>query len=699
MKKKRKLKTRVILSFIYTLLILCMIDFSFILPTNSKFITAGEGGKEGTALVYQVGLYPLYVNTPAVRDEAIGITIDENDKDIFNFTFEFKRHYDIAYDLSETNHDNYSFGVTPGCTIIKINDSTDNLSSINFNERGDVDSKVKVELQCNYNTIKGNSTKNEVTISVGIKEKFGIEDNYEREFLYTEPSFIITDDYYKELSGKIVWRNTLEIPKGTSATDRVNTYRQWVEEYVAPRSGYELLVKKYLLKVGFENYITYSADPDSDWYDDSYGIIRKYKQQAYTYTISDNLVGYVRTDSVNKINSNHMYFTTKNEQEIATAFNIYLVEYQKQHNYTDADMQEIKEYISVRGGIANVVLGKKHITGLTIFPSDNLLVLDERLLEYAKNLKDKYSDIIRFDYKTIMNTDFTGITSRFEEIISPGFNFYNALRDQFGDSTSRLVYKNNVQDYSIPASFIDYYIVWDDGLKHYVILKIWSDVTKDATHQYNTYEFRTLAIETREGFEQPSIVFSNSSSNPDRLSISIELKANNQEEAEEIIFDDILIPLREYFGQEISNDSVNFEWDETDKYASATFSISKGYDDLLPSGGVGSAQRSKVKTETAINVVEETISSMNSENNTSEDEPSEIINEEQHVDENVIADVKDETTNTEEVPKVVENEVEEDNQESSDEVNVDEVESVEESIKEETIFPMVSSIMSYFLKK
>jgi len=690
MKKKRRLKTNVAISFIYTLVILCMISFSFILPTNSKFITAGPGGKEGTALKYQVGLYPLYVNTPSVKDADIGITVDENDSNIFTFSFEFKRHYEVAYDVSDTNKDNYSFIVTPGCTIEAINGSKENTNTISFDTRGEENSTVKVDLKCNYDTLKGNNTETETTVSVGIKEKFGIEGNYEQEFLYTEPAFIISDEYYSEIANITHWGPTLEIPKGTSATEREQTYQQWVEEYVAPKSGYEALVKKYLInRTDWQQYILNGTD---EWNDNSYGIIRKYKLGAYTYTIADNLVGYVRTENASQINANHMYFTTKNPTEIEEAFEHYLIAYQKKKNYTDKDIADIMEYINARGGIANAILEKKFITGLNC--RNGFLNLDDRLLQYARNLKNPLATQIDLDSKPIMNTYFTQFTKSLDTTISPSMDFYTELSAQLGSTASKLVYKNNTQDYTVPSSFIDYYIVWDAELEHYIILKIYSDISKDATHRYNIYEFRTLAWAMREGYEQPSIQFTNSSKNPDNLNIFIEFTAPSQAEAEKMVYDDILIPLRGYFGQELPDTDVTFEWDETEKYGSATFTVSKGYDDLLPTGGVGSAQRSKEKTESVIEVVEKTISDMNT---AVEDEKKEDNKEQEILDEKTTIETDGKIE--EELP-VVNNEVtnmKEDNTSEDPSVEEEKEQLVEE--EKDNSLPMINSIMSFFLRK
>ncbi len=705
MKKKRRLKTNVAISFIYTLVVLCMISFSFILPTNSKFITAGPGGKEGTALIYQVGLYPLYVNTPSLKDDQIGITVDENDSTVFTFSFEFKRHYDIAYDVSDTNKDNYSFIVTPGCTIQSINGNTENVNSISFDNRGDTDSTVKVDLKCNYDTLKGNSTAEETTISVGIKEKFGIEGSYEQEFLYTEPSFIISDEYYSEIANIKKWENPLVVPNGTSNADRIAMYKEWIELYTE-KYGNASLVKSYALRDGFENYITRGTE---QWQGIN-GIAMTYRSGTYTYKIEDNFIGYAKTENAQSVNPNTLYFTTVNESEISKAFSYYLKVYQQKKNYTDQQINEILEYINkrsgkydesgtlIRDGILDIVLGKKIVLGVRTYPSEDLVVLDERLLEYAMSLKDPQSTNIVFDSFSAMEVDFKAFLTTLEEkIITPGFDVRAQLESQF---TSRLeyfngLYKNNNSGspsyYPIKSSFIDYYAVLDEEMGHYLILKVKSDVSKDATHQYNTYEFRTLALEKRENYSYPSISFTNSSSNQDTLNIFIELEAATEEEAKRTIFDDILAHLNEYFGENKTEADVDFIWD--DGYASAEFTVSKGYDDLLPTGGVGSAQRSKEKTESVIELVEKAISDMNTEEEAKKEEnqstqevldenstiqPEEKVEEVQVPDDEELSDVKEEE-------KIL----------PTEEIG----ENKEEEEEKETSLPMINSIMSFFLRK
>lgn len=708
MKKKRKLKTRVALSFICTLLILCMIDFSFILPTNSKFLKTGAGGREGNELVYQVGLYPLYVKTEPVSDENIGITIDENDKDVFNFSFEFNRHYAIAYDVSSTNKDNYSFTVTPGCNITKVNDSTDNLNSISFDERGNEDSKVKLELQCNYNTLKGNSTDEAVTITVGIKEKFGIEPDFEDEFLYTEPTFIISDKYYTDLSGKVQWGKTLVVTSDKTYDERIDLYKQWITEYVAPNSGYEALVKNYALRPNFEYYITEFAD----YWEDENGVtgegIKGIKVTTdgfdnYTFTWEDNLVGYVRTDNSKATHPEYMYFSTEKKSEIDKAFNYYLEYYQEYYKYTDTDIVEIKDYISKRGGITSIVLNGNLIMGLLYNNDIKELYLDIKLLEYAHNLKDLSTTQIKIMEKANMNASFVAFTNNTltaNNVISPNLNFYDALSTLLGTSrVGNLIYKNNTEEYPVASSFVDYYIVWDEDLHHYVILKIWSDVSKDATHQYNLYEFRTLAIEEREGYAPPTIRFTNGSSSfPDRLTISISLNASDENSARYIIVDTLLTYFNEYFGTTLEESDISFTWNATNKAATANFRVSKGYDDLLPTGGVGSAQRTKEKTESVKEIVDDTVSSMNiTTDKTTEDKDS-IDTIEDNKEDELVPNETNEVPVTEEIEEVTETDKDEkDVLEDSTTDNV--VDDKDSTVNEENVLPMINSIMSFLLKK
>lgn len=614
MKIKRKLKTSVILSFVTTLLILSIIDFSFVLPTNSKFKKAGGKGTDGVvALEYKVGFYQLYrTGNIYVDDKIPNLKADQATK-TFTLKFEFPRQLlNVTSDVSPENLDVYSFNVSlgqgQGCTITNISSAnalSSTTNSITFDHKNETDEKIAVELKCNDTVKPENGV---IEFSIGVREKVGNE----IDFAYTDYDFKITEEYYDDIMGIVKWSNPLTVKYGngqecTSTLEVAQKFKEWMEYYLKD-SPHADTVKNYLhMGEGDDSYQNYIISGATNWDKEILGLKKeavvtggsKNRVTTYTYKIEENLIGYARTaeEPNKKIN---MYFTATTAEEVEKAFDYYLTE----AKFTTEEIAEIKEYIDVRGGIAKIVLDGKVILGLRYVKSDNRLVLDTRLLEYAKSM-GKYGDVAFIEHKTD-----AGMLSSFWTIVDGLDIVSDKLKDRTTGNDSALyrqigvanIIKNNTDDYLNNAkSFVDYYFSWDEVNNYFIVTKIFSDVTLNNDNKNNMYQFTKLELPS-----EMDISFENDPTNPDKLTIELYIynsyvndsgtTVTVSESQARMDAENVAITLRKYFSDIGTLNSTTGEvegiWTTSTTYEVptfvansdgwvATFVVSKDYQSLI----------------------------------------------------------------------------------------------------------------------
>lgn len=741
MKLKRKIKNNVILSFVTTLLILSVIDLSFVPQTNSKFKTAGGNDELGIALEYNVGLHKLYRkgetytytdpnNIPTTNPK---ITANQENQ---SFTIEFsfpRQREEITKDVNGEKLDNYTVSLPLeqlGCSITEVNsDSTSaiiddkNKNKISFNKPSVETETVKVKLQCGNTVVPVNG---KIELSTSVREQIGTE----KSFAYTDYSFVMSEDYYNEIMGIDTWTNPLMVharPPLTLQTKFLEFTDGYYNKFIKPyyvKNGYteedaQQIFNNYMhLNSNYMDYIIttgskYKQINGLDIYNGDITIGTK-TANGYIYTIKDSLLGYILT--ANDSNPNNMYFSNKlpanatEEQkeevknELETAFEIYLREI-----YTDeADFNAVWNYVAERGGIYSVVIEKKKILGIgNYFSSSYQLKISDNLLAYATSLK--YGDTTSHDFgknwSENHNFYFEAMTNIKDSIVSP---YLKPIVNSEGvTSNGKLdnliynsIYMNNEEEYSTPMSFIDYYITYDEGGKNfgdyenpYVITKAWSNVGVDANDTKNHYKFWKMEIPKEVTIE--FINYNDPIKFPylDADTLDIKITHSEVNAMDEIM--QLVDTLNKELGLNITSDDIFPDEDVTDKTV-VTISISKGC-------GVTSGSCNVIIPGT------ESTSTTNENTNTVQnspkvDTPTEDINGTESVQNSIIkvteaVDVAaTKNVSEEETKESTEEEIVEENNEVEEEKS-EEKEDSEETSEENTRLPMISSIMKFMFRK
>ncbi len=600
MKFKRNLKPNVILSFVTTLLILSIIDLSFVPQTNSKFKTAGGPGKDGIALEYEVGLYPLYRDGETYKDAEIPKLIPNIENLTFDIEFSFPRQVlEVTSDVTGTNQDTYTFNtpIGQGCTVTKVNG--ENRNTISFSTPTEEDDLITVNLHC---TDSVKPVDGIINLSVGVRERVGNE----VDFSYTDYSFIITEEYYNEFMEIIKWENPLVQEHGVDYSNDSELYanfKEWLDYYAA-KSGYEDIVNNYLYNTEI-NGCSGLKDASSIKYGSSCwnkipGLKMEYDDMwdIYTYTIEENLLGYARTNA--DYNYQNMYFYVSEgytEAEIEAIFEYYLknattvVDGELKTVFSDEDILDIKEYLANRGGITGVMAGK-NILGISYSRANHRISLGKDFLSYAKSLKNYPDGItVGFDRRSLMAANFVDqLEPTYGSILSPNLSANSSDNRIYTEIGAENLFKNATNYYDTPISFIDYYAVWDGedaDHKNYIIVKAFSDIEKysgNEMYQYNHYRISPLAVPptdpniTDNESDFMNVRFVNDVTDKDKLTVTITVKNRTEEEARSEIFDNILVALVKYFDENGAKIDVdNYRFAERNGTWAATFTVSKGY--------------------------------------------------------------------------------------------------------------------------
>lgn len=576
MRFKRKIKANVILSFVTTLLILSVIDLSFIPQTNSKFKTAGGPGEDGIALEYQVGLYPLYKEGKTYTDSQINVVSKDTTNLTFDIEFTFPRQdQNVVADVDGVNiFDVYSVTSSAvvgnqACTVTSVNGT--NGQSVSLGTHSGTEELVTVRLHCGSNVkpTASSPVSFEINVYENIDKNIGGTVTSERRFKYTNYKFVINEVYYNDLLEIVTWKNPLvqQTKDATQDTYYENdaelyaNFTAWMNYYIE-HNQYGSYIRKYIYNTN--NLNSAVAIKNTTIMNNVKGLKMSYssKNKSYTFTIEENLVGYALTaDS----NYRYLYFYGTSESELENVFDYYLSKI-----YDSENAKTIKEYIDNRGGIKAIFDGKR-ILGITYDSNYRRMYLTDDLLLYATSLKSPNSRMIKFDDSIWMQIEFERAISTIT-IISDSLKGSDSdngdLQNEIGVSN---VTKNNKS--LAPKSFIDYYVIWDEDNNYYILVKIWSDYELDSTHDYNLYDFEILKVP-----DNMEVIMENV--DEDTLNIDVLMsEGTSEEEAREDIFDNILIDLQQYFGDSLSEDYV---FENRDGQWVATFTVSKGYASLIP---------------------------------------------------------------------------------------------------------------------
>lgn len=574
MKFKRKIKTNVILSFVITLLVLSVIDLSFVPQTNSRYKTA-----ETTKLQYTASLVQLYREgatytyqlpkpTPDLNPE---LTADKDNK-TFDIEFSFLRQNASAVsDVNDTNLDIYTITAPDNCTV---NGKKEDIVSFNYPSK--VDEEVSVTLHCDANAVPPENGQLELNVSV--QEQVGSE----KAFNYTDYSFIIKEDYYNDVMEIVKWENPLVVNMDEIREDKNELYKQFTEwvAYYAKKSEYETIVNKYLYNTEFESGKCTGLSNANTLINNSIcwnkipGLKMEYDEilNTYTYTIEENLLGFSRTK--NASNKNHMYFYVSKytDEEISTIFEYYLKDSML---FSSDDILSINEYLSRRGGISAAISGKS-VLGMFYDSVDHHLLLGSNFMDYVESLKYKEDEIsLNFETYRSMQIRFREqLAQKYSDLLSQNLQIEtaeNRLFKELKEKDSLIFERNSVDSTDMtsinnPGSYINYYAIWDgedSEHKNYIIVKAYSEVEKypdNEIYKKNNFNLSKLVVPAVDSnkiypdgttsFPQSdfmTVVFTNDSSNPDLLTIRLVINNRTTDQARSEIVDNLLVTLTKYF--------------------------------------------------------------------------------------------------------------------------------------------------------
>ncbi len=717
MKLKRKLKTNVILSFVTTLLLLSLIDLSFVAPTNSKFKTAGNkygsNDEYGIAFGYDVKFQNFYAGETNITDpESMKDSTDPSDASNRKFTFELeipRQIKEVASDISENNTDTYSFRLPlpSACEIVSIDGDTTKKSAVYTTVNENNDEKFKVVIECNDVPVKGGE----------IKLTFGVNETIQSDikaFSYRDYNITITEEYYNKVMNIVTWQNPLTVFASPNV-DRYTKYEEFAQGY------YEKYIKPYYTSLGYteaeseaiyNSYLHFDADntyrkyitdttANAAYYGKIKGLdiyhgnvtIDGTTKNGYIYTFKDSLLGYILTE--NDSSPNNMYFTpptvtssnkeqVKAELEEAFAYYLSLI-------YTNEDdYNAVWNYVEERGGIYSVVIEGKRILGLGNYSKKSYrLSISNDILAYAISLKDGDTVPINFNEDKWLNMDEfdSGISGIRESIVSQELRPTSSNAGPLEEMILPSIFKNNKKDYPTPISFIDYYIISDPYAKGkdnydnpYVLIKAWSNAGVTGEEK-NWYRFSKMEIP-----EEIKVSFTNSA-DEDTLTITI----IHSEYDESIARPDILQVVKTFndeFGVNITEDDIIFE-ETDDSETSATYTISKGC------GNNGVAGGCKV----VIPGTEDTSTAQENQSTVQGEEKSNITESVQSSIDKVTSAV-DEAAESEDLA-TVDTDVSSSNPKTLYEVLVDNNKdnSSTESSEDDSNLSMISSIMRFMLRK
>lgn len=524
MKFKRRIKNNVILSFLMTLLVVMVIDFSFVPQTNSKFVKSGGEGEYGIALKYNIALHSLYGERKSYEytlpeDTTLPTFTVSADKKKFTIDFSISRQKKEATgDVAADKKDVYNISLVNSPTSCSI---TTNVQA-SYDQPNNSNEKIPVTVECDEKVYtKGNDIK----FSVKVTEQIGTEASFD----YADYDFTIKEAYYKNKMGIVDWKNPL-IVNYTNDDDLNSKFVEWIEGFIEQDKtvlpafqNKELIVKEYF-HIQDGTYTTYIKEGATNWQTEIKGLSKTVtgsRNKKYTFTMDDNIFGYIRT--ARDTNDYQMYFYVDDEERANAIFKYYLEAAintdTNEKLFTESEINEIIEYVKARGGISSILKGKT-IPGFTYIAGDHRLVLNNDLIGYVQSLK-KYGEVItvRFEKFAVMLDEFVKElpNSEASQILSPRFLNTAVLQNAFimDNLTVRQAIAMNNTEQS-PTSFVSYHVLYDDteGYEQFVIIKIFSDYSQTG-HTQNYYQISKLNLQ--QNFD---ISFENDATNPDKLTIN-----------------------------------------------------------------------------------------------------------------------------------------------------------------------------------
>ncbi len=397
-----------------TLIVMCISVFGYCSKTVSKYFVADSTDN----IVYNLSFRKLkYPETSVVT------TVNDNDDPII-FTMRFYRNStilddsdsdSIVYDES-IKSDQYTITVNEGCTITQVSntnavndlkedgDNKPNTVSLLF--ENDVESNtnkknmIAVTYTCPVDVVKVKDEK-KISTSVTIMENI----NDEGEFIYhfsSEPFDYVDKVIDSEMSDDYL---KLYIPDDmTNEEERRTQIRNWIDKFLSTYYPDDDQTKFNFRKDALYSYFRVNKIVASPTSIKGVSYVDSDKEDySKMYVFDMTTLSYALTDSSG---TNNMYFVVTEESEakfgkftvsqVNEMFEYYLEKYYST-KFTADERNTIKEYVTKKGGIANVLSG-------AIVPGVNLSISQEYVYFDSKILNLIYADSISSDI-IVLQTD------------------------------------------------------------------------------------------------------------------------------------------------------------------------------------------------------------------------------------------------------------------------------------------------------
>lgn len=361
---KNVLNKKNIRNVLIVLAMMGVIEFTVVPETNSMFIEDNTS----KPLIYQAGLYKLYLDFDSMVGKSI--QIDRNNSDINNVTLviEIPRNSNIMSD-NEVKTDTFKVNASSAYTIKDFStvgatstfDGTSfKLVTLNNSNQNKIQLKVSAKV-----------TENGVHLDIPIEEIINTGNLTEKYFTYTNVIYNKTLEQYKKELGYldciVKSSNEFWVPKEHVQNEEVKTkFNSWIKDEgnttdTLRKDNYDSSVSKYIKKYFFDVNDNFKMNQIITLD----GMSVTTNENYYIYKIEDNFVGYAKTyaESVNG-KTNKFYFTNVNSLNTNSKLNEVLTKYLT--TYTNNNVNESLSYITSKDtNLLNIVNGSKTVLGLS----------------------------------------------------------------------------------------------------------------------------------------------------------------------------------------------------------------------------------------------------------------------------------------------------------------------------------------------
>ncbi len=452
MKKREKLlNKKTVKIVINTFLVLGVLEFTIYPETNSKYLDSPEHA----AFSYQANLYSLYKglisNKNVVTNKNEQISLGTSTYKVMSLNLSFTRNANIINDSSITK-DTFSLELPKSCTFDQLKLDSQKITNVLIDKKGEnqkisfsldnTKNKDKVEqvftanIKCPVDVL---SKDNVYHLSFPIEEY--VNDELNEKFTNWDVSFEVSKDYYHHLYPipqieVDLSKRQLIIPNDFEGNKELE-FQSFIKEYVsyyAENTGEDVL--------NFSESITsYAYNEYADFITNNGGTLKKKDIHGMTalcddkecvYTITDNFIGYAKTEMTKNNASNVVYFSDIDSlgSVDSTKLNEILKYYLYTYVYKDEKLtiegknvkaDKVYDYLleSCERDIRKIFdTSIKAPNGITYIQSTNSLIFEDadKFAEISKQEKIEIDRVLKDDNTVDIFTMLTELINQFNTL-------------------------------------------------------------------------------------------------------------------------------------------------------------------------------------------------------------------------------------------------------------------------------------------